>query len=79
MERRKRKIKESKVASVKEDDAGLKQTASARSLPNRRPTLKLAVAIRRQTPEQQRQYGAAIDGFLSEWVRQHLDAAKGNL
>lgn len=42
--------------------------------PRRRP-LDLAVAIRRQTPEEQRQFEAAFDVFLAELVRLHLDRA----
>jgi hypothetical protein len=34
--------------------------------------LAIAVAYRRQTHEEQRQFNAALDVFLAEWVRQHL-------
>jgi hypothetical protein len=37
-----------------------------------RKTAPLAVATRRQTPEEQRQFHAALDVFLAELVRQHL-------
>jgi hypothetical protein len=43
-------------------------------MPFRRRTLDLAVAIRQQTPEEQSQYLAALDDFLTEWVRQRLKA-----
>jgi hypothetical protein len=75
----KRKLKGSKVVSAKDDIARLESRAANRSLPNRRASISLAVAFRRQTSEQQRHYNAAVDGFLAEWVRQHLDSARGNL
>ena len=43
--------------------------------PSRRPP-SIAVAHRRQTQEEQRQFNAALDVFLAEWVRQHLGPQK---
>ena len=38
----------------------------------------IAVAHRRQTHEEQRQFNAALDVFLAEWVRQQLGPAEVN-
>lgn len=58
----------------KEDHAKSKRPASNRPMPRRRGPLDLAVATVRQTPEEQRQFTEALDVFLTEWVRQHLEA-----
>lgn len=42
------------------------------------PKLKLAVTVRPQTPEEGRRFGAALDLFLSELVRQQLHRAGMN-
>ncbi len=61
----------------KEDAARRERRPPTRPMSQSRTPLTIAVAHRRQTPEEQRQFNAALDVFLAEWVRQHLDAAKG--
>ncbi len=75
----KRLLKGSQGRTSKEEAARLSMPASTRPMPRRRGPLNLAVATRRQTHEQQRQYNAALDGFLAEMVRQHLEAEKERL
>ena len=75
----KRSLKESTSQTLEEEAASASMPASTRPMPRRRGPLNLAVATRRQTHEQQRQYNAALDGFLAEWVRQHLEAEKERL
>jgi hypothetical protein len=70
----KRSLKDSARVRSKEEAASVNMPAPTRPMPRQRGPLKLAVATRRQTHEQQRQYNAALDGFLAEWVRQHLEA-----
>lgn len=65
-------LKELKAADANKEVARTNRSALTRPMLCRRRSLDLAVAIKRQTPEQQRQYNAAVDGFLAEWVRQHL-------
>ena len=38
-----------------------------------RHTPKVTAAIRQQTPEEERRFAAALDLFLTEWVRQELN------
>jgi hypothetical protein len=70
------KKKELARASSNCDVARAKRAAMAGPMPRRRGPLDLAVATRRQTPEEQRQYTGALDAFLAEWVRQHLEAQR---
>ena len=72
----KRSLKESARVHSKEEAASVSMPASTRPMPRRRGPLHLAVTTKRQTHEQQRQYSAALDGFLAEMVRQHLEAEK---
>ena len=67
------------MAKEKDNPARASTSAPTRPMPRRRGPLNLAVATRRQTHEQQRQYNAALDGFLAEMVRQHLEAEKERL
>lgn len=50
-----------------------KRPSTVRLVPGRRGPLDVAVAIRRQTPEEQRRFNAAFEVFLAEMVRLHLD------
>ena len=75
----KRSLKESTSRTLEEEAASVSTPASTRPMPRRRGPLNLAVATRRQTHEQQRHYNAALDGFLAEMVRQHLEAEKERL
>ena len=75
----KRSLKVSARVRSKEEAASVSTPASTRPMPRRRGPLNLAVAAKRQTHEQQRQYNAALDGFLAEMVRQHLEAEKERL
>jgi len=68
-------VKGSTIAKSKKEGAKANPTSSAQPLLSPRKPFAIAVAHRRQTHEQQRQYIAALDGFLAEWVRQHLEAA----
>ncbi len=72
----KRSLKESARVRSKEEAARLSAPATTRPMPRRRGPLDLAVATKRPTHEQQRLYSTALDGFLTEWVRQHLEAEK---
>ena len=56
----------------KEEDARGKRLPPTRPTSRPRTPPAIAVATRRQTPEDQRQFNAALDVFLAEWVRQHL-------
>jgi hypothetical protein len=67
-----RRKKELKRKQANEESATRNYSAPTRPLSGARRSLDLAVAIRRQTPEQQRQFSAVLDGFLAEMVRQHL-------
>lgn len=58
--------------------AGSRPPSTTRPMSLQRRPLDLAVATRRQTHEQQRQFNAALDGFLAEMVRQHLEAEKAH-
>jgi len=75
----KRLLKGSQGRTSEEEAASVSVPASTRPMPRQRGPLKLAVTTRRQTHEQQRQYSAALDGFLAEMVRQHLEAEKERL
>ena len=75
----KRLLKGSQGRTSEEEAASVSTPASTRPMPRRRGPLNLAVATRRQTHEQQCQYTAALDGFLAEMVRQHLEAEKERL
>lgn len=66
------------MRSLKKNGASSKRSATAKLMPRRRGPLDLVVAARRQTPEEQRQCNAALDVFLAEWVRQHLEAEKAS-
>jgi hypothetical protein len=66
------------MRSLKENGASSKRSATTQPMPRRRGPLDLAVATRRQTPEEQRQFERALDVFLTEWVRQHLEAQKAS-
>jgi len=72
----KRLLKGSQGRTSEEEAASVSVPASTRPMPRRRGPLHLAVTTKRQTHEQQRQYSAALDGFLAEMVRQHLEAEK---
>jgi hypothetical protein len=74
----KRLFKEHTVTVLKEEVARANAPAPTRPMPRRRGPLDLAVAVRRQTHEQQRQFNTALDEFLAEWVRQHLEAEKAS-
>ncbi len=74
----KRLLKGSTHRTSEEEAASVSAPASTRPMPRRRGPLNLAVTTRRQTHEQQRQYSAALDGVLAEWVRQHLEAEKAH-
>ena len=54
------------------DAAKKKRLPPMRLMSSSRKSPSIAVAHRRQTYEEQRQFSAAIDGFLAELVRQHL-------
>ena len=56
----------------KEDAARSERRPPTRSMSRLRGPLTIAVAYRRQTPEEQRQFNAALEVFLAEWVRQHV-------
>jgi hypothetical protein len=56
----------------KTDPVKANRNPPTRPMSRSRKPLALAVAHRRQAHEEQRQFEAAIDGFLTEWVRQHL-------
>ncbi len=49
------------------------QTESSRLRRDGRKPVAVAVSVRRQTPEKERQMEAVIDLFLSETVRQHFE------
>jgi hypothetical protein len=78
MQRSRRLFKEATATVLKEEVARANAPAPTRPMPRRRGPLDLAVAVRRQTHEQQRQFNTALDGFLAEWVRQHLEAEKAS-
>lgn len=65
-------LKDLKAKPSKEDRAKAYTACPTRPLSPSRNAPALAVATRRQTPEEQRQFNAALDVFLAEWVRQHL-------
>lgn len=65
--------KESARIAMKEDAVKSRDSAPRRSMPPRRRSLNIAVAVRQQTPEEQRQYIEALDVFLTETIRQHLE------
>lgn len=69
---------ELKKGNANEEFATRNRSAPTRPLSGPRRRLDLAVAIRRQTPEQQRQFSAELDGFLTEMVRQHLDPRRSS-
>jgi len=69
---KRRLLKELKVKALEEETAKAKSLPLAEVASRSRKPLVLAVAHRRQTPEEQRRFNAALDVFLSEWVRQHL-------
>jgi hypothetical protein len=64
--------KERARISTKEDAVRSKDSVPPRSMPPRRRSLDIAVAVRQQTPEEQRQYIEALDVFLTELTRQYL-------
>ncbi len=49
------------------------QTEASRPRRDGRKPVAVAVAVRRQTPEEERQMEAVIDLFLAETVRQHFE------
>ncbi len=49
------------------------QMESSRSRRDGRKPAAVAVSVRRQTPEEERQMEAVIDLFLAETVRQHFE------
>jgi len=65
-------IKELKSHRSEKDNAGVNPSEPVRLMPHRRKPPSLVVVSRQQTPEEQRQCNAALDAFLTEWVRQHL-------
>jgi len=70
--------KELEKRKANEECATRNRSAPTRPLSGPRRSLDLAVAVRRQTPEQQRQFSAALDGFLTELVRQHLEPQRSS-
>jgi hypothetical protein len=78
MKRKTQRKKEFDKVNANEEFATRNRSAPTRPLSGPRRSLDLAVAIRRQTPEQQRQFSAALDGFLTEMVRQHLDPQRSS-
>jgi hypothetical protein len=58
-----------------QDEAGAGSRREIAAAPHRKGTyapLNISVSFRRQTPEEQRQFGAAFNVFLNELVRQQL-------
>ena len=49
------------------------QAESSRPRRDDRKPVAVAVSVRRQTPEEERQMEAVIDLFLAETVRQHFE------
>ncbi len=49
------------------------QTEASRPRRDGRKPVAVAVSVRRQTPEEERQMEAVIDLFLAETVRQHFE------
>jgi hypothetical protein len=71
-EQRMRPLKEQRVREGK-DRRSAAPARAAQSHPTTTHTNpSMTVAVRRQTPEEQRHWEAAFDVFLAELVRQHL-------
>lgn len=64
-------LKKNVTTKSRRSIAGARAPATAKTEP------KLVVAVQRQTLEEERQFDAAIDLFLSEWVRQQLGPRGG--
>ncbi len=66
-----------KTTSCSEHDAAADgprlQTEPSRRRGDGRKPVAVAVSVRRQTPEEERQMEAVIDLFLAETVRQHFE------
>lgn len=66
------------MSSANRNSVGAGHKPSAPPTPRRRQPPALAVAQRRQTPDERRRFDAALDVVLAEWVRQHLATAGEN-
>lgn len=67
--------KEERVIRRREQSLGSDLLNHTRSLSGRSAPAS-TVAVRRQTPEEQREWEMAFDDFLAELVRQHLGQHK---
>ena len=80
-----RRIKESKLHATNAEDAGKLRVLSAvgYDAKSNRPysdadTVRMEISTKRQTREEERQFGVALDLFLDEMVREVIEGRNGN-